>query len=228
MAKELPYFKFSVADWLTGDIVYEDFNIQGLFINICAIYWQRNGILSIEDINKRYKNPIELSELSGRFFSLSDGFISIKFLDEQIEDRKRLSNTNSGNGKKGGRPKALVTLEEKANANRTLTEHKAKESNIEKKRKEKKRINSKIFFNESEIFDKHKFKEVFNTWSNDKLLYYYDIVLTWSNEGNKKIDWVATVRNWASRDEKEGRLKFSDSDSKGTGKYAKGQITTIN
>lgn len=228
MAKELPYFKFSVADWLTGDIVYEDFNIQGLFINICAIYWQRNGNLSIEDINKRYKNPKELTELTGRFFSLNNGFISIKFLDEQFEDRKKLSFTNSGNGKKGGIAKALKTKDILANANRTLGEFVAKSGNIEKKRKEKKRIDSKIFFKESEIYDKNRFKECFNTWSNDKLLYYYDTVLTWSNEGNKKIDWVATVRNWALRDEKEGKLKFSDSQNKGTGKYAKGQITTIN
>lgn len=137
MAKELPYFKFVVADWLTGDIVFEPFEVQGLFINICAIYWQRGGVLSIEDVNKRYKHPKELSEITDRFISVTDGFISINFLDEQLSEREYLSRANSKNGKKGGRPKVLKTLEEKPTANRPLTDQKANESNKEKKRKEK-------------------------------------------------------------------------------------------
>ena len=190
MAKELPYFKFTVADWLTGDIVYERFELQGLFINICALYWQRNGSLTVDDLIKRYKTEL-ITELSGRFFSVNDGFISIKFLDEQFCERKNKSIVNSKNGSLGGRPKQLKTLRKKANANRTLTELKANESNIEKKRKEK-----KILFTESNIFLKQNFKDAFPDWSKEKLAYYYDTVLTWSNEGNKKIDWIATVKKW--------------------------------
>lgn len=79
---------------------------------------------------------------------------------------------------------------------------------VKEKVKEQRTIKSKIFFSESNIFDKHKFKEAFPEWNKDKLAYYYETVLTWSNEGNKKIDWVATVRNWALRDEKQGKIKF--------------------
>jgi len=204
MAKELPYFKFTVADWLTGDIVYERFELQGLFINICALYWQRNGSLTVDDLIKRYKTEL-ITELSGRFFSVNDGFISIKFLDEQFCERKNKSIVNSKNGSLGGRPKQLKTLRKKANANRTLTELKANESNIEKKRKEK-----KILFTESNIFLKQNFKDAFPDWSKEKLAYYYDTVLTWSNEGNKKIDWIATVKNWSLRDEKQGKIKFNN------------------
>lgn len=67
----------------------------------------------------------------------------------------------------------------------------------------------KCFFKDSEIFDKVKFKESFPEWQKDKLAYYYEQALTWSNEGNKKIDWKATVRTWANRDEKLGKLKFA-------------------
>lgn len=147
MAKELPYFKFTVADWLTGDIVFESYQAQGLFINICAIYWQREGDLSLTDINKRFKNPVELSDLIDRFLTVENGFISISFLDEQFVDRKNQSEINSRNGKKGGRPKGAPTLENKPNANRTQSEDKAKQSNIEKKREEEeknKRVNIKI------------------------------------------------------------------------------------
>lgn len=208
MAKELPYFKFIVADWLIGDIVYEKFNIQGLFINICAIYWQRNGTLSIEEINKRFKNPTELTELTDRFFSVNNGFISIDFLDEQFIERKKLSLTNSENGLKGGRPKVSKTLQIKPNANRTLTETKAKQSNIEKKRKEKNIKYKKISFENSDLFDKIKFADYFNGWSREKLSYYYSSALRYSKEGNVYSEWGLAISNWAKKDEIKGEIIF--------------------
>jgi hypothetical protein len=66
----------------------------------------------------------------------------------------------------------------------------------------------KIFFKYSSIFDIVKFKEEFKDWNDEKVKYYHDALNTWSNEGNKKIDWVATARTWASRDEKTGKIKF--------------------
>lgn len=68
--------------------------------------------------------------------------------------------------------------------------------------------NKKVLFKDCDIFDKVNFKNSFPEWTKEKLSYYYDTVLTWSNEGNKKVDWVATVRNWAKRDELQGKIKF--------------------
>ena len=133
MAKNFPYFKFVATEWLTGDIVYEDFKLQGLFINICALYWQRDGILSIEDLKKRYKHIDLIDELNNRFFTITDsGFISIKFLDEQLIDANHTSKANSENGKKGAEAKRIL-----AEAKRRLSEGQANFSK-EKKRKEKK------------------------------------------------------------------------------------------
>jgi hypothetical protein len=136
MAKNFPYFKFIATEWMTGDIVFEDFSTQGLFINICALYWQRNGHLSIEDINKRFKNPIELANLTDRFYSVNDGFISIKFLDEQLIEANHISKVNSQNGALGGRPK-------KPTANRPLSDGKAKKSKEEKEEEIKKELERK-------------------------------------------------------------------------------------
>jgi len=136
MAKNFPYFKFMAAEWMTGDIVFESLSVQGLFINICALYWQRNGSLTIDDINKRFKNPEELTQLTDRFFSLNNGFISVKFLDEQLIEANHISKINSENGAKGGRPKALKTLDKKPTANRPLTDRKANESKEEKEEEE--------------------------------------------------------------------------------------------
>lgn len=65
------------------------------------------------------------------------------------------------------------------------------------------------YFKTDALFEKIKFKEAFPEWSKEKLAYYYDNALTWSNEGNMKKDWKATIRGWASRDEKLGKLKFN-------------------
>jgi hypothetical protein len=66
---------------------------------------QKVELAAIDDINKRFKNPIELNELTDRFFSVNDGFISVKFLDEQLIEANHISKVNSENGAKGGRPK---------------------------------------------------------------------------------------------------------------------------
>lgn len=126
MAKNFPYFKFIATEWLTGDIVFEDYELQGIFINVCAIYWHRNGDVTISEVEKRLKT-VRLNSLSPRFISVIDGKISIAFLDEQLIAANHKSKVNSGNGKLGGRPK---TLTEKPNANRTLTERKAKKSQL--------------------------------------------------------------------------------------------------
>lgn len=105
MAKNLPYFKFIVTEWLTGDITFEDLSVQGLFVNVCALYWQRECKLTTEDINRRYKNPELLKQLIGRYLKVKNGNVSIKFLDEQFGEFEFISKRNSKNGKNGGRPK---------------------------------------------------------------------------------------------------------------------------
>jgi hypothetical protein len=144
MAKGLPYFKFTPTEWLTGDICYEDFEVQGLFINICALYWQRDGKLSVEDINRRYKKPTAFDSLIDRFISVIDGLITIDFLDEQLEERGHQSVVNSANGKKGGRPKTKGT---KPNANRNESELKAKESQQEEEEEKEKELLFESFWN---------------------------------------------------------------------------------
>lgn len=128
MAKGFPYFKFVATEWLTGDIVFEDYDLQGIFINVCAIYWHRNGDVTIDELVKRLKTD-RLYSLSPRFISIDNGKISIAFLDEQLQAANHISKKNSDNGKLGGRPK---TLNKKPTANRTITDRKAKKSKEEK------------------------------------------------------------------------------------------------
>jgi len=170
MAKNFPYFKFTATEWLTGDIVYESLELQGLFINVCAVYWQRDGKLTIEDLIKRYKNEILINQLIDKYIWSNNGNILIKFLDEQLIEANHISKVNSENGKKGAEAKR-----NKANAKRTLNDSKAILSKEEKElnknnNKNKNKIREYVFLSQSELdklYSEYLEHEV--SWMLDKL-----------------------------------------------------------
>jgi len=132
MAKNFPFFKFIATEWMTGNISYETLAAQGLFINICALYWQRDCELTLKDIVKRYKNPAELNDLKGNYFDFNEsGKISIKFLDEQYAETRELSRSRSESGRKGAaaREDKPVVIEKKQQ--RRVTEPEKNESLID-------------------------------------------------------------------------------------------------
>lgn len=142
MAKGLPYLKFNPDIWLLGNISLEDMAVQGLYINICAFYWHKDGNLHIDEVKKKYRNESELiPELTDRFLNVDElGKIHIDWLDEQFEERNHLSLQNTINGKKGGRPQTSKTLRKKPTAFKNESESKAKITNIEENRIEENRI----------------------------------------------------------------------------------------
>ena len=106
MAKELPYFQFEPAEYLTKDVSFCSLSAQGLFINICSYYWQRNCNLTEKQLLKRLDFVNELNELIDEdIIEINDGFIIIEFLDNQRDKAIQNSKKNTENGKKGGRPK---------------------------------------------------------------------------------------------------------------------------
>lgn len=105
MAKELPYFQFEPAEYLTKDISFCSLTAQGLFINICAYYWQRNCEITKTQILRRLNYPKELEELINEgVIDLDGNFIVIKFLNDQKAKIVETSRKNKANGGKGGRP----------------------------------------------------------------------------------------------------------------------------
>ena len=55
MAKDLPYFKFFVSEWNDGDITLEDFQTQGLFVNLCAYYWSNECEITLTKAIKKFR-----------------------------------------------------------------------------------------------------------------------------------------------------------------------------
>jgi hypothetical protein len=122
------------------------------------LYWQRDGKLSIEDITKRYKNETLIQSLSGRYFSVNDGFITISFLDEQLIDANHISKTNSENGKKGAEKRRQLAM-----AKRSLSEPSA---NFSKEKKNKRKEEKQSIGSEKELILK------FTSWFNEMYLKY--------------------------------------------------------
>lgn len=132
MAKELPYFQFEPAEYLTKDISFCSLSAQGLFINICSFYWQRQCDLSKEQFLRRFNYPNEFEELIKEgVIDIKNEKIKIKFLDSQYLKATEKSTINSNNGSKGGRPKKLKETEIKPNKNPIESESKGiREDNI--------------------------------------------------------------------------------------------------
>ncbi len=218
MAKGFPFFKFISAKWLSGSIVLEDLETQGLFINICALYWERDGDLAIDDINRRFKNPDCLKRLIGYFIQENEGSISIEFLDEQLVEADHVSTKNSENGKKSALKRAGL-LENSTTVQRPF--NKVKESKEEKKEsKEEIKYDfisidfEKIFLRwlDYKIARKEKYK------SDDSLKTCYKKLLKFSNNNPsiaEKIIDDAIGNNYAGFFEpKTGTITIQKSESK--------------
>jgi hypothetical protein len=148
MAKALPYFKFFCSEWSDGDITLEEYETQGLFINICSYYWSNECVMELSKLKKRFKKDVELIDLliKNNMLKTVDNYVVINFLDEQKNDRKLKSITNKDNGSKGGRPKTQTKTENNPIGYNSLTETKANQKAI---REDKKR----------EDYNENKFSE---------------------------------------------------------------------
>tara|TARA_R100000654_G_scaffold13897_3_gene30108 strand:+ start:7174 stop:7602 length:429 start_codon:yes stop_codon:yes gene_type:complete len=114
MAKELPFFRFNVSEWLTGNIAYESYEIQGLFIKVCCEYWNRKNCLTIEEIKKRTKEDKNIDYLiENNFLIKKRNKIKIKFLDEEKKQIDDKSLKLSIAGRKGGLRQAKGRLKHK-------------------------------------------------------------------------------------------------------------------
>jgi len=139
MSKRLPYFQFEPAEWLAGDIMFCSLSAQGLYVNIQALYWQKDCDLSLEQAVKRLKSEELFEELiSEKIIKIRSGKIRVNFLDEQWEKLSEKSKINSKNGALGGRPKKLIESENKPNGFDSLlkTETETKALRREEIRKE--------------------------------------------------------------------------------------------
>jgi hypothetical protein len=93
MAKDSPWFKWIPSEWNDGQISLCTYAAKGLFADLCSLYWSREGDLSRDFAQAKLPAPPELwQELFSReIYSLDEGKIVVKFLDEQLSERVETS-----------------------------------------------------------------------------------------------------------------------------------------
>ena len=109
MAKDLPFFKFYCSEWNDGDITLEDYNVQGVFINVCSYYWSKECTVTEKVLKKRFRDCIDVIDLlvKENHLKVVGGEINITFLDEQYSEVENTSSARSKAGKKSARIKKI-------------------------------------------------------------------------------------------------------------------------
>ena len=111
MAKELPYFRFTVAEWLTDDISIESYELKGLFIDICAYYWFKDCSITLAMLYKKFSNEnliLNLIELGIIKHESKHDKIKIDFLMTQYDLLSEKRKARQSAGSKGGNAKAML------------------------------------------------------------------------------------------------------------------------
>ena len=95
----LPYFKFFISKWSTGNIQQCSHASQGLFINLCVLYWGQRGELYLSKMQKRFpRKQKQFAELiSEDVIKIIEDEIEISFLDEQLQELGFVSEQNRKN-----------------------------------------------------------------------------------------------------------------------------------
>jgi len=200
MAKELPYFRFTAHEWLTDDISFEDYTVKGVFIDLCSFYWTRDCSVSVELLNKRFKNAkaeLEVLFKSG-VISIHEFVenIQIKFLDSQWDLLAAEHEKRSKAGKKGGLRKSS-NAKAKLKPGSSYKDKDKDKDNIAKKPKPLKKHD----FNQSPFFLKDDWFNALSDWPKNKALDYWERANEYSgSKGVKYANWVMAVKGWERRD----------------------------
>ena len=212
----LPYFKFTVNDWITGDITSEDYAVQGLFINLCAYYWSKNCDVTFRKVYKHFKgeekglNTLIIEGLINNPENNPAQNLTIKFLDNQITQRKSKADTSRKNGKKGGRPKHEKTQKEPSGllpdnpvgllpvtqSEPTRTQLREEEIREEKKRQEQIRLDCVTKGTNPTIKDVELFCQSQGLPIDSKKFFFHYEALGWRVSGQPVLNWQALAGKW--------------------------------
>ena len=213
MAKEIPFFRFTVSEWMNGDISMADYKAKGLFADICAWYWFKDCSVTKAMLEQRYTDSESLTQL----FQLEvikpgdDGMIHIEFLDEQFEILFNLHEARKAAGSKGGKQRSSNAKARLKQSSSYKYKYKDNDKYKEGDKKEKsiKEKSQCLMSNSGVTVD-----DVSEAFLKTKDLtqadpeYYFNQVLDWSsNRGKMGKDWLAAIRSWARRDLNDGKLK---------------------
>jgi hypothetical protein len=198
MSKELPFFKFNATEWITGNISYEAFELQGAFISVCAEYWNRNNNLTIDEAKLRLRNASIVDLLIEKnYLKTKKNKIVITFLDKEREDieSKRLKLSESG--RKGGLSRAKASLKQGSSIKEV---DKDKEYNIAE-RKQKFASNLTSFV---DVYGKQMIRDFYDYWTEHG---EKDKKMRFEKETSFNLD--ARLNRWNKNVQERNKPKFN-------------------
>jgi len=133
--KQLPWFKFSPADWMMGRISRQSCEVQVAFLRLCCIYWNAECVMTYEHAELEADGYLE-KLIALKMVEVYDDGIGIKFLDIQFSEGQQKREKMSNAGK--------ASAERRLNTSSTNVQHTFNECSIEKRREEKSRIREDI------------------------------------------------------------------------------------
>lgn len=105
MARNLPYFQFEPAEYMTGTIQFCSLEAQGLYVNIQCLYWQRECKMTKEALYRKFESHSKLIDelFQENIIKLDGEHLVIEFLNNQFDVISRRKKVLSDNGKKGAK-----------------------------------------------------------------------------------------------------------------------------
>ncbi len=198
MAKELPYFRFTLQEWQNGAITDMPDSAQGVFINVCCFYWANNCEVTEETLLKRFKTKTKTIQklIKSEVIKSQNGIIMVSFLDKQLLELNRTHSFYSDCGKKGQKAKKSKTPLTPPLKSQVNYKDKDKDKDKDKKKR-------KHSFEKSPHYEYEKFKSKLIDWPEQKIKKYYESAKSYSTvNGGKYLDWVGAVKAWARKDNK--------------------------
>jgi hypothetical protein len=102
MAKELPYFKFNVSEWILGRISDQSDKVQGAFIIAICHYWHKKCDCFIPEFKKKIGKTRYDLLLKLKFIEEKNKKVLIEFLDEQFNELSDIHGKRIKSGQAGG------------------------------------------------------------------------------------------------------------------------------
>lgn len=140
MAKELPYFRFEPAEWKFGRIQRQTDKVKVAFIDLICTYWHHECKMTRKDAELDFgKEEIGIL-IDSEIIKEKEGYIKLKFLDNQMEELEKKRKIASDKGLKSAQQRS-ATVEQQLNSGSTTVEQQSTDKiRVDKSREDKIRV----------------------------------------------------------------------------------------
>lgn len=207
MAKENPWFKFEPAEWMFGRIQRQTPELKGVFIDLICKYWHRQCEMSVLDAELDFgKENIDVLFSKAIIHNNNDeSYISISFLDEQMDGIKKTSEKNSKSGKASAAKRKSLAKQKATTVEPLLNDPLTDKKRGDKKIKEKIIPTQEEFVSyameKGENLDKQKVILKYESWVENG----------WKDGNDNEIkNWKSKVLNLLTYDTLKIKLGFGE------------------